>query len=72
MGRSMKGVIVTTKVNLGPPNIHEGERRGQSSETAIEASTRTNFCFTNDRTFLIGSKRRHSKKITELLDVGQM
>ena len=53
----MEGVVERTTVKLGPHYIHEGERRGQSSETAIEASTRTNFFFTNDRAFLIGSKR---------------
>jgi len=46
------------KDNLRSHNTNEEERRGQLRETAIEASTRTNFV-PNDRTFLIGSKRRH-------------
>jgi hypothetical protein len=41
----MEGVVERTTVKLGPHDIHEGERRGQSSETAIEASTRTNIFF---------------------------
>ena len=53
----MEGDVYMTKVNLRTHMPDEKERRGQSRETAIEASTRTNFFFTNDRTFLIGSKR---------------
>ena len=30
----MEGVVERTTVKLGPHYIHEGERRGQSSETA--------------------------------------
>ena len=53
----MEGDVYMTKVNLRTHMPDEKERRGQSRETAIEASTRTIFFFTNDRTFLIGSKR---------------
>jgi hypothetical protein len=51
--------VFIMKVNLRTHLRHKAKRRGQSSETAIEASTRTEVFFTNDRTLLIGSKRRH-------------
>ena len=39
----MEGDVYMTKVNLRTHMPDEKERRGQSRETAIEASTRTNF-----------------------------
>ena len=35
----MEGVVERTTVKLGPHYIHEGERRGQSSETIPRQET---------------------------------
>ena len=65
----MEGVVERTTVKLGPHYIHEGERRGQSSETA----TSTIFFYYKRPNFSDWIKAdRFVVLMTSLSDVEQM